>query len=335
MKKQLFHGIDDIITFENLVLAWSEFVVGKQSKPDVQQFSRHLMDNILILHDDLASRKYCHGGYTDFYITDPKRRHIHKASVRDRLIHHAVYRQLYPFFDGTFVADSYSCRIAKGTHKATNRFKKFGYQVSKNYTRPCYVLKCDIRKYFDSIDHQILNRILEHPILDNDILWLLDNIISSYCAGGKHGKGLPLGNLTSQLFSNIYMNEFDQWVKHKLKVKFYVRYADDFVIFSESRLQLKKLVFPIYLFLQEHLDLLLHPRKVSIRTLASGVDFLGWVHFPDHRVLRRTTKRRALSKIKGNSVNEALQSYLGLAKHGNARKFSQQINDHFLLTREF
>lgn len=335
MKKQLFHKIDDIISFENLVLAWSEFVVGKQSKPDVQQFSRHLMDNILALHSDLANWKYHHGGYTDFYITDPKRRHIHKASVRDRLIHHAVYRQLCLFFDKTFIADSYSCRIAKGTHKAINRFKKFGYQVSKNYTRPCYVLKCDIRKFFDSIDHQILNQILAHSILDDEILWLLDNIISSYCAGGKHGKGLPLGNLTSQLFSNIYMNEFDQWVKHRLKVKFYVRYADDFVILGQSKRQLKELVFPIYLFLQEYLDLLLHPRKVSIRTLASGVDFLGWVHFPDHRVLRQTTKRRALSKIKDNPVNEALQSYLGLAKHGNARKFSRQVNDRFLLMREF
>lgn len=334
MKKQLSHKIDDIISFENLVLAWSEFVVGKKSKPDVQEFSRHLMDNVLMLHSDLAKRNYCHGGYTDFYIADPKRRHIHKASVRDRLVHHAVYRQLYPFFDQTFIADSYSCRLGKGAHKALNRFRDFTCRVSCNNTKTCWVLKCDIRKFFDSIDHGLLCEILNSYIPNKDIQRLLENIIGSYHTDDLERKGLPLGNLTSQLFANVYMNEFDQWIKHKLKAKYYVRYADDFVILGDNKQKLRRLAFPIYLFLKEHLKLALHPKKVFIKTLASGVDFLGWVHFSDHRVLRRTTRHRAFAKIKSNPVNEALQSYLGLAKHGNAKKFSEQIRNRFWLSQE-
>lgn len=291
------------------------------------------MDNSLELHDDLVSREYRHGGYADFYITDPKRRHIHKAGVRDRLVHHAVYRQLYPFFDETFIADSYSCRIEMGTHKALNRFREYGHIVSQNNTKTCWVLKCDIRKFFDSIDHQILHQILREYIPDDDIMWLLDDIIESYHTDSRPGKGLPLGNLTSQLFANVYLNEFDQWVKHKLKIRFYIRYADDFVILSRNKKELQNLVFPIYQFLQERLALTLHPKKVFIKTLASGVDFLGWVHFPDHRVLRRATKQRAFTGIKKNPMNEALQSYLGMAKHGNAKTFSEQLFNYYWLVR--
>ena len=138
------------------------------------------MDNIVELHTDLVKHTYRHGGYESFYITDPKRRHIHKASVRDRLLHHAVYRILYPFFDRTFIADSFSCRNEKGTHKAINRFKAFAYKVSNNYTATCWVLKCDIKKFFASIDHVILLNILGEYIPDKYIMWLLGNIIESF-----------------------------------------------------------------------------------------------------------------------------------------------------------
>ncbi|MFC1618061.1 reverse transcriptase/maturase family protein [Patescibacteria group bacterium] len=325
MRKKFLHNYYDIICLENLLLAWEEFLIGKTSKNDVQRFSRRLIDNIFDLHKCLADKNYCHGDYTDFFINDPKRRHIHKASVRDRLIHHAVYRQLYPFFDETFIADSYSCRVGKGTHRALNRFREFAYKVSCNNTKTCWILKCDIRKFFDNISHQILNMILEKYIPDKNIKWLLRNIINSYHTDDLATKGLPLGNLTSQLLTNIYMNEFDQWVKHRLKVKFYLRYADDFVIMSRSKIYLQNLVLPIYLFLKEYLALSLHPKKVFIQTLASGVDFLGWVHFPDHRILRAATKQRAVSKIRENPANETLQSYLGLCRHGNAKQFAQKI----------
>lgn len=304
--------------------AWREFIKGKRNRRDVQEFSLRLMDNILSLCEDLAGFTYRHGGYEAFKISDPKPRDIHKASVRDRLLHHALYRKLYPFFNRAFIADSFSCRLEKGTHKAINRFREFSYKVSQNNTRTCWILKCDIRKFFTNIDHQILMKILKQYIPDKGILWLLENIIESF-SSTRPGVGLPLGNLTSQLLVNIYMNEFDQFVKHKLKAKYYIRYADDFVLFSRSRDLLEKQIVSIQKFLQEKLKLTLHPDKLYLKTLASGVDFLGWVNFPDYRVLRTVTKRRMFKKIQENPNSQTINSYLGLLKHGNTQKIQYLI----------
>ncbi|HEX8947226.1 MAG TPA: reverse transcriptase/maturase family protein [Candidatus Paceibacterota bacterium] len=245
----------------------------------MQEFERHLMRNILALHCDLANGTYHHGPYAHFRINDPKPRDIHKALVRDRLVHHALYRQLYPFFDRTFVADSYSCREGKGTHRAMDRFQSFARRVSKNDTRTCWVLKCDIRKFFASIDQQILLAMLKQRIADERTVTLLAEVIESFHSTAP-GKGLPLGNLTSQLLVNIYMNEFDQFATHQLKATHYIRYADDFVFLSEDRAWLEGLLPRIRTFLATKLKLELHPRKVSIETLASGVDFLGGCTFP-------------------------------------------------------
>ena len=277
------------------------------------------MDNILALHYDLADRTYKHGGYIAFNISDPKPRNIHKAIIRDRLLHHAIYRKLYPFFDRTFITDSYSCRIGKGTHKALNRFREFGLKVSKNNTKTCWVLKCDIRKFFANIDHDILTAILKKYIPDENILWLLEEIIESF------SPGLPLGNLTSQLFVNIYMNEFDQFAKHKLKAKYYIRYADDFVIYSKDRHWLVNLIPKIRAFLANKLRLELHPDKQFTKTIVSGVDFLGWVNFMVHRVLRMTTKRRMMKRMKERQKSGTIQSYLGLLRHGNTFKVKKEI----------
>ena len=214
------------------------------------------MDNILSLHYDLKNKTYTHGGYSAFNISDPKPRNIHKASVRDRLLHHAIYRILYPYFDTKFIHDSYSCRLGKGTHRAINRFRSFANKVSKNNTKQCWILKCDIRKFFASIDQVILLNILRKHIVNADIIWLLERVIFSFDSRSNtkiHGvcsivlknnrtysKGLPLGNLTSQLLVNIYMNEFDQYLKHKLKVKYYIRYADDFVFFQKPNTRYQK-----------------------------------------------------------------------------------------------
>ena len=318
---------DDIISIENLLEAWLEFVRGKRKKKDVQEFGRHLMRNVLALHRDLANGTYRHGGYEHFKISDPKPRDIHKASVHDRLLHHALYRKLYPFFDKTFIANSYSCRIGKGTHRAMNRFRSFYRKVSKNNTRTCWILKCDIRKFFASIDHEILLRVLHKRISDKRISALLHEIISSFCSTpGVEQRGLPLGNLTSQLLVNIYMNEFDQFVKHTLKVKYYIRYADDFVILSHDKRYPLEALSCIKAFLEEQLKLHLHPDKVFIKTFSSGLDFLGWVHFPDHRVLRTTTKKRMFRRIKAVEHNkQTVQSYIGLLSHGNAYKLSTHI----------
>lgn len=291
----------------------------------MQEFGRHLMSNIVALHTDLAWKIYTHGGYQGFKISDPKPRDIHKAAVRDRLLHHAIYRQLYPLFDKVFVADSYSCRKEKGTHKAMARFRGFAYKVSKNNTHTCYVLKCDIRKFFASIDHEILTGILRAYLSDEDTLWLLGRVIDSFTSTSP-AKGLPLGNLTSQLLVNVYMNEFDQFVKHKLKARRYIRYADDFVFLSADKSWLESVLPRVEQFLRDELRLSLHPDKVSIQTLASGVDFLGWVHFPDHRVLRTATKKRMFRTIKEKQgKEETVQSYLGLLSHGNARKLKEKV----------
>ena len=350
-KRILFtHTYDDIISVENLLEAWKEFIRGKRKKKDVEEFQYKLMDNILALHRELKQKTYKHGTYEHFKISDPKPRDIHKATVRDRLVHHAIYRILYPFFDCTFISDSYSCRYGKGTHKAMNRFRAFAYKVSQNHTRTAWVLKCDIRKFFASIDQHILLDILATYIPNHDIRNLLKGIILSFCSccnpnpppylscAAAHHKyiylniavaiikcrrvGLPLGNLTSQLLVNIYMNEFDQYVKHKLKARYYVRYADDFVILSPSRQDLAEMLLRIEEFLTLRLNLLVHPHKVFIKTFASGVDFLGWVHFPDHRVLRTSTKRRMLRRLSESDNDAVRESYRGLLGWGNGHKLS-------------
>lgn len=315
------HCYQDIISVENLLDAWKEFVSGKRKKKDVQEFQQFLMDNILSLHQDLKNRTYRHAGYQGFKVSDPKPRDIHKATVRDRLLHHAIYRKLYPFFDRTWIADSYSCRNMKGTHRAMDRFSDFSYKVSKNYTKTCWVLKCDIKKFFASIDHRLMMSIFSKHILDPDTRSLIADVVGSFQSTGP-GKGLPLGNLTSQLLVNIYMNEFDQFAKHRLKAKYYIRYADDFVFMHEDRHVLEELITPITSFLRDELGLSLHPKKVYIATFSSGIDFLGWVHFPRYRVVRTSTERRMLRNLKEDPNEARLQSYRGLLSHGNGYKLS-------------
>src|SRR5215208_1256671 len=176
---QFDHTFADMVSVENLLEAWHDFVKGKRGKADVQDFYARLMPNLFNLHEDLSNHTYRHGPYQAFNISDPKPRNIHKATVRDRLLHRGIYRMLYPFFHRTFIADSFSCRLGKGTHKALARFRSFAYTVSKNHTRTCWVLKCDIRKFFANIDHAILLRILGVYIPDEEILWLLERIIGS------------------------------------------------------------------------------------------------------------------------------------------------------------
>jgi len=325
MRRKCVHTYHSIISIENLLLAWQEFSVGKKNKKDVQIFERNLMGNTIDLHRDLTTKTYKHSQYYAFNISDPKPRNIHKAKVRDRLLHHAIYRTLYPFFDNTFISHSYSCRKEKGTHKAINIFRSFSRKVSKNHTKTAWVLKCDIRKFFESINHDVLIGILKRYIADKDVINLLSEIIESFQSKGD-GIGVPLGNLTSQLLVNIYMNEFDQFMKHIIKTKFYIRYADDFVILSRDKQWLISLLPQIQSFLSDELKLKLHPKKVSIHTLASGVDFLGWVHFPDHRVLRTATRKRMFRTIKEKQGNEeVVASYLGMLSHGSTYGLKREI----------
>ncbi len=327
MKNLIKIDYENIISIKNLFESWQEFIKGKKDKKDVAEFALNLSGNIIDLHHALKNKTYKHDGYKAFNISDPKPRNIHKASVRDRLLHHAIHRVLYPYFDQLFIYDSYSCRLNKGTHRAINRFRFFGTKVSKNNTKQCYILKCDIKKFFASINHEILINILNEYIQDKDIVWLLERVIESFNTIGKPNTGLPLGNLTSQLLVNVYMNKFDQFVKHKLKIKYYIRYADDFVIFDSDKNILLNLMPKISNFLQKKLKLEFHPDKVFIKTIYSGLDFLGWVHFPNHRVLRTSTKRRVTKALKESENVNVLTSYCGLLKHGNQFAIKQEIEN--------
>lgn len=315
--------------------SWNEFLCGKKYKKDVSEFSLNLDAHLRTLHYELKNGTYRHDAYDAFQITDPKPRNIHKSTVRDRIVHHAVYKVLYPYFDTKFIHDSYSCRKNKGTHRAIHRFRQFYLKVSKNDTKQCWVLKCDIRKFFASIDHGILKQILLRHINDIDTMKLLENIIDSFCTKGKQNVGLPLGNLTSQLLVNIYMNTFDQFVKHQLKQKYYIRYADDFVFLANSKRDLEQLLPRVRKFLYQQLRLQLHSDKVFIKTYSSGVDFLGWVHFPHHRVLRTSTKQRMIRNIRDNQKLGLIAPYRDMLSYGNAWKLQKKYLNNIFLNKSF
>ena len=320
----LVHEYDSIIEIENLLLTWEKFLRRKRKKKDVIKFQAELATNIVSLYTDLKNKTYVHGPYSAFNISDPKPRNIHKATVRDRVLHHLIYKELYPYFHTRFIYDSYSCRKEKGTHKALDRFKDFARKVSQNNTRTCFVLKCDIKKFFASIDHAVITKILERHINDPNILWLIDQVISSFHTTAP-GIGLPLGNLTSQLLVNIYMHEFDMFMKQELRVKYYLRYADDFAILSDNREYLEEVLSKLDLFLKEKLRLTLHEYKVYIKTFGSGVDFLGWVHFPHHRQIRTTTKKKIIRMMRGYPKPETINSYRGLLGHGNTYNLRKSL----------
>ncbi|MCX6716859.1 MAG: reverse transcriptase domain-containing protein [Candidatus Taylorbacteria bacterium] len=299
------------------------------------EFSVNIEDYLFELSKDLQTETYKHSKYVEFYICDPKRRHIHKASVIDRFLHHAIFRIIEPIYDKKFIFDSYSSRHSKGIHKAHKRFHSFAWKLSQNNTRTVWVLKCNIKKFFDSVDHDILIQILIKTIYDDKVISLLQNIIKSFETKSK--KGIPLGNLTSQLFSNVYLDVFDQYIKRELRIKHYIRYADDFVFLDPDKDNLSKLLPIITEFLEKRLSLSMHPNKVYIRKFSQGIDFLGYVIFPHHSVLRTKTKRRILKKIRilkysldKNLISkeffeQVMASYHGLLKHCMGKGLKKKI----------
>jgi retron-type reverse transcriptase len=339
----LFYKLTDT---ENLFFAWEGFKKDKKKKEDVLSFEKNMETEIFKLHRELTSFTYKHSGYTGFYISDPKRRHIHKAIVRDRVLHHVVMNILYPLYDKIFIHNSFSCRVGKGTHKGVQALRSMLLKVSKNNTKTVYVLKCDVQKFFDSVDHDILIRILGERIKDAQLMNLLTEITDSFTGEQSNlfeRRGIPIGNLTSQLFANVYMDKFDQHMKHILKVKYYARYTDDFVVISEDKEYLVSLITKISLFLSNELKLTLHPKKIEIRKYSQGVDFLGYVVFPHHTKVRKRTMKRAERKIREKvklyrsdhidkpKLESTLMSYLGILSHANSYKFSEKIKNEYFL----
>ncbi len=300
-------------------LSWREFSRGKADRADVKEFSQRLEYNLFRLHYELLSGDYRHSHYTSFIIADPKLRHIHKARVKDRIVHHAINRILSPIYESSFIFDSYSSRRGKGSHRAICRLRNFAWKLSCNNTSDIWFLKGDIRKYFASVNQAILIDILSRKIKDYKTAKLLEEIIFSFA--DNPGRGIPLGNLTSQLFANVYLDPFDQYVKRQLKVKYYVRYADDFIIVAKDKEYLHDLIPILSNFLASELDLDLHPDKISLRPWHRGIDFLGYVIFPYHTILRPKTKRRMLKRANKNN----LASYLGLLCHCRGYQLKNKI----------
>ena len=325
----------ELCSSSNLELAFKKARKHKTIKPYVIEFEADLKNNLLLLRTELLFHSYCPKPLKTFILHDPKTRKISKSDFRDRIIHHALCNIIEPLFEKLFIFDSYANRKGKGTLKAIERFDHLQRRVSQNYQRSSLVLKADIRHYFDEVDHTILLTIIQRKIKDPKVVWLIKRILDNYCI--KEGKGMPLGNLTSQFFANIYLNEFDQFVKHQLKAKYYIRYVDDFAIFDCSPTALLKLQEQITIFLDEKLSLSLHPDKTKIVLLYQGVEFLGFKIFPRYRLLKKRNMRCFIKKSKAfyesysgqqieyDDVYNFMEGWCAHAKHANTFSRRQKI----------
>ncbi len=358
---------EKITSIENLYEATRNAVRSKRDKEDIAEFLFHLEENIDMLHTELKTKSYHHGEYQLFDISDPKKRTISKAKVRDRVVHHAVHDIIYPAIDKSFIYDSYSCRIGKGTHRAIKRVQKW----SRTYK---YAVHLDIVQYFNSIDRGVLKTLLTKWIKDEDVLWLLNEIVDSSryifnrqknnnIDDGKYSifniqssiqKGLPLGNLTSQFFANIYLNELDQFVKHTLRIKPYVRYMDDIVFFGDDKKVLLKIAFQIKDFVRENLSLDFHEKGFQPFPVKRGIAFLGFRIFPFYRkVLPKGINRfrNRLKKLKKDyenglrpygvvdpeglipveKVTQSIQASLAFLDFGNTEKIKKELLMNYVL----
>jgi RNA-directed DNA polymerase len=320
--------------YDNLYLAYKKARKHKTTKSYVVKFEKNLKDNLLLLRTELLLHCYSPKPLVNFTIRDPKTRKISKSDFRDRVIHHALCNVIEPIFEKLFIYDSYANRIGKGALKAVERFDYFKRKVSRNNTVSCYVLKADIRKYFDTVHHTVLLNTIKKKIKDPKIIWLILKIVNN-C--NSSNKGMPLGNLTSQFFANVYLNELDQFVKHKLKVKYYIRYVDDFVILHQSKDRLEDYRAVINTFLQNNLAIQLHPDKSKIIQLKNKFTFLGFRMFYYHRLLKKQNVKKMKRKSEyltemfsnGNldydSVYDFFEGWLAYAKNANTYKLRRKI----------
>lgn len=291
-------------------------------------FEYHLEDNLFSLYEDLKFNRYRHFEYEHFQVFDNKKRDIYKAMVRDRIVHQIIFDYLEEFFEISFIKDSYSSRKNKGSHKAIKTFRYFIKLVSGGNKTQCFVLKCDVKKYFNSVKQRILLEIIEKKVEDKHVFEIIKEIIISFKKGNFDDEdllfkfiGIPLGNITSQVFANIYLNELDKFVKKELRVRFYVRYNDDFVILDNSKKRLKLYLLRIRTFLEEKLCLEVPVHKAEIRNIDWGVDFLGYIILKDAVLLRNKTKGKIFERINEKNIS----SYIGLLKHCDSYNLRQKI----------
>lgn len=335
---------ESIISLENLISAAKKAQKAKRFRDNVLYFNYYLEDELCKLREELKEKVYNPGSYKTFQIFEPKKRTISAAPYRDRVVHHALCNIIVPIFERTFISDSYANRVGFGSHRALKRFTSY---LRNNK----YVLQCDIKKYFPSIDHGILKTIIRRMIKCPNTLWLIDKIIDNsnpqepvneYFPGDdlftpfERKRGLPIGNLTSQFFANVYLNNFDHFIKENLRAKRYIRYVDDFAIFSNSKNELADWKS----ILEEELvkyRLKIHPVKSRITEVKYGVNFLGFRVFPDKIRVRNENLRRARKRIKllrekysdgiitFDEVRQSIQSWMAHLKHGDTYNLRKNI----------
>jgi retron-type reverse transcriptase len=341
-----------IINFENILLAAKKAQKGKRFQEKVLQFNYHLETELNQIQQELISKTYQPGNYKTFYIKEPKWRMISAAPYRDRVVHHALCNILVSLIEPTFINQSYANRVGYGTHKALKQFTQFARSSR-------YVLQCDIRKYFPSIDHEILKQLIRKKIKCSDTLWLIDTIINNsnpqetiieYFSGDnlitpvERKRGLPIGNLTSQFFANVYLNPFDHFIKEELKIQKYLRYVDDFALFSDDKNHLKEARIALENYL-ENLRLKIHPIKSQLFETEHGASFLGFRIFKDHIKVRNNNLHRARHRNKKLQQNykqgtidlkqicQSLQSWEAHLKHGDTWQLRKQIFNALVFTR--
>jgi len=298
---------EQICSFENLFEAFHRARRGKRHQESVARFERNLELELFQLQDELVECTYQPGPYRSFYRTEAKRRLISAAPFRDRVVHHALVGVLEPFFERRFIFDSYANRVGKGTHRALDRCTKFLRSHE-------YVLPCDVRQFFPSIDHQILYEQLRRVIPQTDVLWLVERILRNgvgvldeeyqmrWFPGDdlfalNRPRGLPLGNLTSQFWANVYLNDLDHFIKRDLKCRSYLRYVDDFLLFNSDKRELLRWRADLIEFLQS-LRLTIHENSAQIRPCFQGLTFLGFIVYPDHRRLKSASGHAFEHRIK-------------------------------------
>lgn len=310
----MYSVVEQLADTENLYLAFNKARRYKRYKRSVLAFSFNLENNILRVQKKFDVTNYKPGNYVCFTINDPKERLVAAPNFDDRIIHHALFKVLDPMFDKMFIYDSYACRVNKGTHFGMHRVKKFLQSARSAYgkSQDIYCLRMDVRKYFPSISWDILIDILERKVEDKGLLSILKTIVTNHTLTNldrkvfydtkiinpAERKGIPIGNLTSQLFANIYLNELDQFIKHQLKMKWYARYMDDFLIIHNDKKYLWELKNTIETFLRDELRLQVHPDKIYLDNVKNGVPFVGYRIFYDHVTIKGKTLQRMRRKYR-------------------------------------
>ncbi len=334
-----------LTSYENLEMVFKKAKKGKSSKAYIIEFESNLKENLMLLKYELENFAYVPKPLKRIVIRDPKTRVIMISDFRDRIVHHALCNVIEPIFDKKFIFDSYANRKGKGVHQALKRFDFFKRKISINGSKINnvkynsmvigFVLKADIKHYFDTINHGILINTIKRTIKDEKVIWLIRQILSQHHIK-VNGKGMPLGNLTSQFFANVYLNDLDYFIKHNLKAKYYIRYVDDFVILNNSKdiLNLYQKEIEKYL---SNLQLELHPNKSKILPIYKGINLLGFRAFYYHTLIKKSNikkfQRKLLNKIvliKNDDLTygdliESLQGWLGYAIWANTYKLRQDI----------